>query len=89
MAASTTSSLERSAKPKGHHDMGVASVARAHLSAILSHHAPDLPLKSAIPRIAAKLGMNVRRVRALWNREARAILHDDMAALEACLKFPQ
>jgi hypothetical protein len=63
-------------------DMSVASLARAHLGTIMVHVAPGLPLKSAIPRVAARIGLNVRRVRALWNREARAILHADMEALE-------
>lgn len=69
-------------KSKGHIDMSVASAARAHLSTIMIHVAPGLPLKSALPRVAAHLKFNARRVRALWNREARSILHEEMAAME-------
>jgi hypothetical protein len=69
-------------KSKGQIDMTVASAARAHLSAIMIHVAPGLPLKSALPRVAAHLKFNARRVRALWNREARSILHEEIAAME-------
>lgn len=67
---------------KGLHDMSVASAARAHISTIMIHVAPGLPLKSALPRVAAHLKLNARRVRALWNREARSILHEEIETME-------
>lgn len=82
MASSRTAALAHSAKPNRDDPMSVASVARAHLGAIINYRAPGLPLKSAIPRVAAILKINARRVRALWSLEARRIEHDEMSALE-------
>ncbi|CAM5770654.1 hypothetical protein [Bosea minatitlanensis] len=64
-------------------DMTVAIQARAHIGAVLQFVAPQLPLKSALPRAAAFIGINARRARALWNREARAVLAEEIHALEA------
>lgn len=64
-------------------EMTVALQARAHIGAILQFVAPQLPLKSALPRAAAFIGINARRARALWNKEARAVLADEIHALEA------
>lgn len=64
-------------------NMTVAIQARAHVGAVLQFVAPQLPLKSALPRAAAFIGINVRRARALWNREARAVLAEELQALEA------
>lgn len=69
----------QSSKP----DMTIAIQARAHIGAVLQFIAPQLPLKSALPRAAAFIGINARRARALWNREARAVLADEIHALEA------
>ncbi len=69
----------QSSKP----DMTIAIQARAHIGAVLQFVAPQLPLKSALPRAAAFIGINARRARALWNREARAVLADEIHALEA------
>ena len=69
----------QSSKP----DMTVAIQARAHIGAVLQFVAPQLPLKSALPRAAAFIGINARRARALWNKEARAVLADEIHALEA------
>lgn len=63
--------------------MIIAAQARAHIGAIVQHIAPGLPLKSALPRVANFLKLNTRRVRALWNREARAVLAEEMAALQS------
>lgn len=84
MASSRTAALAHSSKvsPTRDEPMSVASVARAHLGAIMNYRAPGLPLKSAIPRVAAILKINARRVRALWSLEARRIEHDEMSALE-------
>lgn len=57
--------------------------ARSHLGAIVQFVAPSMPLKSALPRVAAYVGLNARRCRALWNREARAILAHEIHQLEA------
>lgn len=69
----------QSSKP----DMTIAIQARAHIGAVLQFVAPQLPLKSALPRAAAFIGINARRARSLWNREARAVLADEIHALEA------
>jgi hypothetical protein len=63
--------------------MSIAIQARAHMGAIVQFVAPQLPLKSALPRAAAFIGINARRARALWNKEARAVLADEIHALEA------
>ena len=57
--------------------------ARSHLGAIVQFVAPSMPLKSALPRVAAYVGLNARRCRALWNKEARAILAHEIHQLEA------
>ena len=63
--------------------MTIEIQARAHIGAVLQFVAPQLPLKSALPRAAAFIGINARRARALWNKEARAVLADEIHALEA------
>jgi len=60
----------------------VASVARSHLLCIITARFPGLPLKSAIPRVAALLRFTSRRVETLWSMSARRIDADEMAALE-------
>lgn len=84
MSVVHANSLDSSPKQKINRDsdMQVALVARAHLGAIIEHIAPGLPLKSALPRVAARLRINARRVRALWNKEARSILHEEIASME-------
>ncbi len=57
--------------------------ARTHIGAIVQFVAPSMPLKSALPRVAAYVGLNVRRCRALWNRETRTILAIEIQQLEA------
>lgn len=57
--------------------------ARTHLGAIIQFVAPSMPLKSALPRVAAYVGLNMRRCRALWNRETRTILAHELHQLEA------
>ena len=80
-----TNSSARSAKAfqSSTPNMTIAIQARAHIGAVLQFIAPQLPLKSALPRAAAFIGINARRARALWNREARAVLADESHALEA------
>jgi hypothetical protein len=63
--------------------MSIAIQARAHVGAVVQFVAPHLPMKSALPRAALFVGINARRLRALWNREARAVLADEIAKLEA------
>ena len=74
-----TAKVHQSSSP----DMTIAIQARAHMGAVLQFVAPQLPLKSALPRAAAFIGINARRARALWNREARAVLAEEIHALEA------
>lgn len=64
-------------------EMSIAIQARAHIGAIVQSVAPHLPLKSALPRAAIFVGINARRARALWNREARSVLAEEIQALEA------
>lgn len=80
-----TNSSARSAKAfqSSTPNMTIAIQARAHIGAVLQFVAPQLPLKSALPRAAAFIGINARRARSLWNREARAVLADEIHALEA------
>lgn len=77
-----TSTLNVGVSPKDYHDMAVASVAREKLIEVMGHYVPGEPLKRAFPAIAVRLKMNVRRVRALWNLEARKNLRDDIFVLE-------
>ncbi len=83
--ATATQTLARSPKvnPSSTPDMTIRIEARAHIGAVVQFVAPQLPLKSALPRAAAFIGINLRRARALWNREARAILADEIHKLEA------
>ena len=82
MASFQSASLEQSSKAYRGTDMAVASLARAHLGTIVSHFAAGLPLKSALPRVAARIGITARRAKALWNMESRTILHEEIEALE-------
>lgn len=71
------------AKQSSASEMTIALQARAHAGALVQFIAPQLPLKSALPRVAALLGMNARRVRAFWNQQARSVLAEEIHALEA------
>lgn len=82
MASVQPASLEQSSKAYRGTDMAVASLARAHLGTIVSHFAAGRPLKSALPRVAARIGITARRAKALWNMESRKILHEEVEALE-------
>lgn len=82
MSSTRAVPLARSPKPS-EFQMSIAIQARAHMGAIVQFVAPQLPLKSALPRAAAFIGINARRARALWNREARAVLAEEIHALEA------
>lgn len=75
-AKATTSNSEAS-------QMSIALQARSHIGAIMEFVAPSLPKKSALPQAAAFIGFNVRRTRALWNKEARAVLATEISAMEA------
>ena len=71
------------AKQSSASEMTIALQARAHVGALVQFIAPQLPPKSALPRVAALLGMNARRVRAFWNQQARSVLAEEIHALEA------
>ncbi len=86
MSVIRTQSLDFSAKPPANSEaseMSIALQARSHIGAIVQFVAPSLPMKSALPRVAAYVGINARRARALWNKEARAVLASEIHALEA------
>jgi len=85
MSAKHAKSLASSTKPpvNSEDQMSIAIQARSHIGAIIQFVAPSLPMKSALPRAAAYVGINARRARALWNREARAVLASEIHALEA------
>jgi hypothetical protein len=86
MSANHAKSLASSTKPPVNSEaseMSIALQARSHIGAIVQFVAPSLPMKSALPRVAAYVGINTRRARALWNKEARAVLASEIHALEA------
>lgn len=83
MSVKSAHASARSAKPISEYEMSIRIQARAHMGAIVQFVAPHLPLKSALPRAAIFVGINARRARALWNREARAVLAEEIQALEA------
>lgn len=82
MASTLPARSDKSSEAYRDHEMAVASLARAHLGTIVSHIAPGLPLKSALPRVAARIGITARRAKALWHKESRTILHEEIEALE-------
>ncbi len=82
MSSIATRRLSRSDKAS-EPDMSIAIQARAHIGALVQFLAPSLPLKSGLPKVAAFVGINARRARALWNSQARSILAEEIAALEA------
>lgn len=82
MASMSPASLDETSKRYRVTDMAVAATARAHLGTIIAHYAAGLPLKSALPRVAARLGITARRAKALWHKESRTILHAEIEVLE-------
>lgn len=65
-------------------DMSIATAIQARVGAIAQFVAPNRPLKDALPKAATFMGLGVRRVRALWAKEARRIdLEDDAAITDA------
>ncbi len=82
MSQNPTQPLSRSYKAS-EPDMTIAIQARAHIGALVQFLAPNAPLKSGIPRVAAFVGINARRAQALWSKQARAILAEEIHALEA------
>lgn len=55
--------------------------ARGHVAALIGNQPAGSKLKTAWPRLASLLGTTERRVRAIWNGEAKAIRADEMDAL--------
>jgi hypothetical protein len=82
MAAFHPAPTDKSSAPTRETDMGVASLARAHLGIIVKELAPGVPLKSAFARVGALLGMKARRVKMFWNEEVSSPRHKEMEALE-------
>lgn len=82
MAAFHHAATDKSSAPTRETDMGVASLARAHLGIIVNHVAPGIPLKSAFARIGASLGFKARRLKMFWHEEAPSIRHEEIVALE-------
>jgi hypothetical protein len=74
--------MEITPNPKVHHmTASVLSEARGHVAALIGPQAPGAKLKASWPRLARLLGTTERRVRAIWNGEARAIRADEMDTL--------
>ena len=74
--------MEISPKQKVHHmTASVLREARGHVAALIGPQPPGAKLKAAWPRLARMLGTTERRVRAIWNGEARAIRADEMDTL--------
>ena len=67
--------------PKGPKPMTAAVEARTLISRIAGLQPLGHSIKAALRDVARKTGIGDRRVRALWNREARSILSDEMDRL--------
>lgn len=65
------------------HDMTAAALfeAQCHLRGLVDRFGASQPLKVVWPSIARRIGVNERRVRAIWHGEARAISSAEMDAL--------
>jgi hypothetical protein len=61
--------------------MNAACEARVLIREIAGQAPIGTPIKSALARVARVTGLGERRIRGLWNQEARAILDDEMQAL--------
>lgn len=66
---------------EGVRPMNAACEARDLISRIAGPQELGHSIKSALRDVARKTGLGDRRVRSLWNREARAILSDEMDRL--------
>lgn len=62
-------------------EMNAATEARSLIEGIAGPQALGSKIKAALGQIARDTGLTPRRVRGLWNGEARAILSDEMEAL--------
>lgn len=64
-------------------DMSAASSveARGHMEVIIGPISPGARMKAILPGIAHKLGLSIRRARALWNCEAARIDSHEMDRL--------
>lgn len=74
--------MEISHTSKVHHMTASAlHEARGHVAALIGQLPPGDRLKAAFPRVARRLRMSERRIRAIWHGEAKAILADEMDLL--------
>lgn len=74
--------MDFSPTSKVHHMTASAlSEARGHVASLIGTMPPGDRLKAAFPRLARRLRMSERRVRAIWHGEAKAILADEMDLL--------
>ena len=70
--------------PTGTEMSAAASIeARGKIEAIIGTIPPGEKLKTVLPAVARRLGMPIRRVRALWNAEAARIDSHEMDRLRA------
>jgi len=60
--------------------------ARGHVAALIGPQPPGAKLKNAFPRVARFVGLSERRIRAIWNHEARAIRADEIDALREAVE---
>lgn len=72
--------------PKGT-PMTAACEARDLIATIAGPQALGCRIKTALDRVARRVGMNPRRVRALWHGEARRIEADELEALRRAAKL--
>lgn len=73
--------LENSPKSKGRSPMNAAIEVRDLIARIAGPQPLGHSIKAALRDVARKTGLKDRRVRALWNNEARAILANEMDML--------
>lgn len=82
--------MEITPKQKVHHmTANVLREARGHVAALIGNQPAGSKLKTAWPRLASLLGTTERRVRAIWNGEAKAIRADEMDALRKAVTTKQ
>ena len=70
------------------YDMTAAALSEAqcHLKGLVDRFGASQPLKVVWPSIARKIGVNERRIRAIWHGEARAISSAEMDALRNAVR---
>lgn len=66
--------------------MNAACEAQVLIREIAGRAPIGTPIKTALARVARLTGLGERRVRGLWNREARAVLADELEVLRSAAR---